>query len=35
MGTTHLTVNTMGCGFETPSAHITALKKFAEMAGIS
>jgi probable F420-dependent oxidoreductase len=35
MGATHLTVNTMGCGFETPSAHITALKKFAEMAGIS
>ncbi len=34
MGTTHLTVNTMGCGFEPPSAHITALKKFAEMAGI-
>jgi probable F420-dependent oxidoreductase len=30
LGATHLTVNTMGCGYETPSAHVDALKRFAE-----
>jgi len=31
---THLTVNTMGCGFESISAHIQALKRFAETVGL-
>jgi probable F420-dependent oxidoreductase len=34
MGATHLTVNTMGCEYETPSAHLEALKQFAEVAGL-
>lgn len=34
LGTTHLTVNTMGCGFDTVNAHIQALKRFAKMVGI-
>jgi probable F420-dependent oxidoreductase len=32
---THLTVNTMGCGYESPSAHLAALKQFAMVAGLS
>jgi probable F420-dependent oxidoreductase len=35
MGATHLTVNTMGCGFDTTSVHIEALKHFAELIGLS
>jgi len=35
LGATHLTVNTMGCGYETTSAHIEALKRFAEIIGLS
>jgi probable F420-dependent oxidoreductase len=35
LGATHLSVNTMGCGFETTSAHLEALKQFAEMTGLS
>lgn len=35
LGATHLTVNSMGCGFETPSAHIEALKRFAGIIGLS
>jgi len=35
MSATHLTVNTMGCGFETHSAHIEALKRFAGIIGLS
>lgn len=35
MGATHLTVNTMGCGYETTSAHIEALKQFAEIIGLT
>ncbi len=35
LGATHLTVNTMGCGFETPTAHLKALKQFAHLAGLS
>jgi probable F420-dependent oxidoreductase len=35
LGATHLTVNTMGCGFETSSAHIATLKQFAEVTGLS
>ena len=30
LGATHLTVNTMGCGYETSSAHVDALRRFAE-----
>jgi probable F420-dependent oxidoreductase len=29
-GVTHLTVNTMGLGFETPQAHVAAVTRFAE-----
>jgi len=35
LGATHLTVNTMGCGFETTFTHIEALKRFAGMVEIS
>ncbi len=35
LGATHLTVNTMGCGYTKPSAHINALKQFAERFGLS
>jgi probable F420-dependent oxidoreductase len=35
LGATHLTVNTMGCGFDTTSAHIQALKQFADVTGFS
>jgi probable F420-dependent oxidoreductase len=34
VGATHLSINTMGCGFNTPAAHIQALKIFARTAGI-
>jgi probable F420-dependent oxidoreductase len=34
LGATHLTVNTMGCGFTTASAHIEALRHFAEFIGL-
>ncbi len=30
VGATHLTVNTMGCGFTTPDQHIAAVRHFAE-----
>lgn len=30
-GATHLSVNTMGCGFQTPSEHIQALQRFAQV----
>jgi probable F420-dependent oxidoreductase len=35
LGATHIMVNTMGCGYTTPSAHLEALKHFAEVAGLS
>jgi probable F420-dependent oxidoreductase len=35
LGATHLTVNTMGCGFTTPSTHIEALKEFSIRLGLS
>jgi hypothetical protein len=35
LGATHLVVNTMGCGYETPSAHLEALRQFSRMAGLS
>lgn len=34
LGATHLTVNTMGCGYETPAAHQKALKQFSDVAGL-
>ncbi len=34
LGATHLTVNTMGSGFDSTSAHIQALKRFAETVGL-
>jgi hypothetical protein len=34
LGATHLTVNTMGCGFTTTSAHIEALRQFVEFIGL-
>jgi hypothetical protein len=34
-GATHLIINTMGCGYETTTAHINALSIFAEMFGLS
>jgi hypothetical protein len=34
-GATHLSVNSMGCGYSTPSAHLEALKHFAHIAGVS
>ena len=34
LGATHLTVNTMGCGYETTSDHIKALKQFGKMIGL-
>jgi probable F420-dependent oxidoreductase len=35
LGATHLTVNTMGCGYETVSAHIEAIMKFSRVTGSS
>jgi len=35
LGATHLTVNTMGCGYDTTTAHIQALKQFAGIIGLS
>jgi probable F420-dependent oxidoreductase len=34
LGASHLTVNTMGCGFDTITAHIEALSRFAGMVGL-
>jgi probable F420-dependent oxidoreductase len=34
VGATHLSVNTMGCGFENPVEHIGALRRFAETMGL-
>jgi probable F420-dependent oxidoreductase len=34
MGATHCSVNTMGCGFATPQAHIAAIRTFAEAVGL-
>ena len=31
-GATHLSINTMGCGFENPAAHMAALERFAKFA---
>jgi probable F420-dependent oxidoreductase len=34
VGATHLSLNTMGSGFTTPAAHLTALRAFAEAVGL-
>jgi probable F420-dependent oxidoreductase len=34
VGATHMSVNTMGCGFSTPTAHLEALRKFAQVCPI-
>jgi probable F420-dependent oxidoreductase len=34
VGATHLTINTMRCGFESPAEHIEAIGKFARQVGI-
>jgi probable F420-dependent oxidoreductase len=33
-GATHIAINTMGVGFDTPAAHLDALRKFAEAVGL-
>jgi probable F420-dependent oxidoreductase len=35
LGATHLTVNSMGCGFTTPAGHIEALREFAIRLGLN
>jgi len=35
LGATHLNVNTMGCGYQTASAHIEAVRRFALFTGLS
>jgi probable F420-dependent oxidoreductase len=32
---THVTINTMGCGYDSASAHIEALQRFAKVVGLS
>ncbi len=34
VGATHMTVNTMGCGFTTPAEHMAALERFAREMGL-
>ncbi len=34
-GATHLSVNTMGLGFNTPAAHLAAIQKFSEALGLT
>lgn len=34
LGATHLSINTMGCGFQTPQEHLNALKRFAGEMGV-
>jgi probable F420-dependent oxidoreductase len=34
VGATHMTVNTMGCGFATPAEHMAALERFAREMGL-
>lgn len=33
-GATHLSINTMGCGFQNPSEHLQAIRMFAEEHGL-
>lgn len=34
VGASHASINTMGFGFETPAAHLAAIRKFAEAVGL-
>jgi hypothetical protein len=31
LGATHLTLNTMGCGFDTPEKHLSAVRRMAQV----
>jgi probable F420-dependent oxidoreductase len=33
-GATHFSVNTMGCGFQSPAEHLDAIQRFAQAAGV-
>ncbi len=33
-GATHLSINTMRCGFTTPTEHLEAIQRFAELSGL-
>ena len=35
LNATHLSVNTMGCGYETATSHVEALRRFVETIGLS
>ena len=35
LGATHISIKTMGCGFQTPSEHIAALRAFAQLVGLT
>lgn len=35
VGATHLSLDTMGCNFKTPGAHLNALRKFSEAVGLN
>jgi probable F420-dependent oxidoreductase len=35
LGATHISINTMGCSFTTPSAHIEALTRFARVVSLA
>ena len=35
VGATHLTVSTLGCGYDTPAEHLAALASFAAALGLS
>ena len=35
LSATHLSVNTMGCGYETATSHVEALRRFVETIGLS
>jgi len=35
LSATHLSVNTMGFGYETATSHVEALRRFAETIGLS
>lgn len=35
VGATQFSINTMGCGFRTPEAHLSALEKFARSMGLA
>jgi probable F420-dependent oxidoreductase len=34
LGATHLSINTMGCGFKSPAEHLKAIRTFAENVGL-